>query len=225
MKEKLLAFRDQFANKKQVSSMLYNTLKEAIATGTMPPGYRLKEEELAEWFEVSRTPCREAIKRLEYEGFVTSDHLHGSVVHQFELDECLDTLEVLEWMRNIALDLLNGRLPKSIMMQIEMNLRKGETLTDPVQRFDNNTEFHALLIRATANSELIRITRRLEYRERTICNTIQMYEFEDNYVQNHRALYNAVLDNNREYIENYKQKNREHVNKYMNLLIGKFIQE
>lgn len=225
MKDKLLALREQFVNRKQVSDLLYCTLKEAIATGVLPPGYRLREELLAEWFDVSRTPCREAIKRLEYEGFVTSDHQHGSIVHKLELEECLDTLELLEWMRNVAIDFLNGRIPKSILMQIEMNLRKGETLTEPQQQYENNVEFHSLLIRATGNSELIKTTRRLEYRERTISNNILMYNYDDTYVQTHRQLFSAIMDNNRDYIEAYKIANREHVNKYMNMLIGKFIEE
>ena len=225
MKDSLLALRERFINKKQVSDLLYCTLKEAIAAGIMPPGYRLKEEELADWFEVSRTPCREAIKRLEYEGFVTSDHLHGSVVHKFELDECLDTLEMLEWLRNIAIDFLNGRIPKTLLMQIEMNLQNGETLSDPAEQFENNVEFHSLLIRATGNSELIRITRQLEYRERTISNTILMYKYHEDYVSQHRALFTAIMDNDRAFIENYKLRNREHANKYMNMLIAKFIKD
>lgn len=224
MLDKLLEIKEHIGEKKQVSDLLYHTLKEAIATGVIPPGFRLKEEELADWFEVSRTPVREAIKRLEYEGFVTSDHLHGSIVRRFELDECLDTLEVLEWLRSVAIDFLEGRIPRSILMQLEANLRKGEKLTAPIDKFENNVEFHSLLIRATGNSELIKITQRLEFRERTIANNILLYQFDDNYVEKHRELLKAIIDNNTAYLQKYKTENKENANKYMNMLIGVFLE-
>lgn len=224
MLDQLLEIKKRIGEKKQVSDLLYHTLKEAIATGVIPPGFRLKEEELADWFEVSRTPVREAIKRLEYEGFVTSDHLHGSIVRRFELDECLDTLEVLEWLRSVAIDFLEGRIPRSILMQLEANLRKGEKLTEPVDKFENNVEFHSLLIRATGNGELIKITQRLEFRERTIANNILRYQFDDYYVEKHRELLKAIIENNTAYLQNYKAQNKENANKYMNMLIGVFLE-
>ena len=221
--EQLLEIREKTGEKKQVSDLLYCTLKEAIATATLPSGYRMKEEELADWFDVSRTPVREAIKRLEIEGFVTSDHLRGSIVRQFELDECLDTLEVLEWLRNIAIDFLDSRIPRSILMQLEANLKKGETLSNQKDQLENNIEFHALLIKATGNSELIKITRRLEFRERAIANNIIQYKYDENYVQHHRDLLKAIIDNDTEYITQYKEQNKNKVNKYMNMLISEFL--
>lgn len=65
MKEQLLKICEKLGEKKQVSDMVYCTFKEAIATGILTPGFRLKEEELANWFQISRTPIREAIKKLE----------------------------------------------------------------------------------------------------------------------------------------------------------------
>lgn len=225
MLEKLLSIKEAIGEKKQISDLLYCTLREGITNGVVPPGYRLKEEDLAEWFEVSRTPVREAIKRLEYEDFVTSDNQRGSIVRKFELDECLDSLEVLEWLRSLAIDLLDGRIPRSILMQLEANLRKGDLLTEPRTQFENNMEFHSLLIRATGNTELIKITRRLEYRERMIAYNILLYKYENNYVQNHRKLLTAIIENDKDYISNYKIKNKDNVNKYMNMLIGTFLNE
>lgn len=224
MKQKILEIRDSMSAKKQVSDLVYSTLKEAISVGIIPSGYRLKEEDIADWFDVSRTPARESIKRLEYEGFVTSDHIHGSIVRRWELDECLDALEVLEWIRSSALDMLDGRIPRSILMQLEANLRTGETLTEPKEKYENNLEFHALLIRATGNSELIKITNRLEFRERTITNNILPFQYEDNYVEKHRELLKAIINNDEEYITNYKAENKNQATKYMNQLINKFLE-
>lgn len=220
MLEKLLDIKKTMGDKKQIGDLLYSTLREGIAHGIVPPGYRLKEEDLADLFQVSRTPVREAVKRLEYEGFITSDAQRGSIVRQFELDECLDTLEVLEWLRVLAIDLLEGRIPRSILMQLEANIKKGCLLTDPKEQFENNLEFHALLIRATGNTELIRITGRLEFRERTIANNILLYSYDANYARAHRDLLTAIIENDKEYISNYKINNKDKVNKYMNMLIS-----
>ena len=64
--------------KKQASDTLYYTIREGIATGLLPMGSRLREEELAEAFDVSRTPVREAMKKLELEQLIDSTSTNGS---------------------------------------------------------------------------------------------------------------------------------------------------
>lgn len=223
MLDQLLQLKNEIGDKKQVSDTIYTTLKEGMATGILKPGFRLKEEELADKFSVSRTPVRESIKRLEYEGLVTTDSTHGSIIKQIELAECLDTLEMLEWLRDLSITLVNSRIPRSILMMIEANLRKGEKLTDVYEQYENNVEFHALIIRATGNTELIKITKRLEFIERTIVNNVVPYHFADDYVAKHRELLMAILDNNTEYIESYSKENQELSRTYMNQVINQYL--
>ena len=222
MKEELLTLRDNLGDKKQVADMIYCTLKEALATGIMNPGFRLKEEELASWFQVSRTPVREAIKNLESEGYAATDPVHGCIIRELKLDECLDTLELLEWLRTAAIDFLGSHIPRTILMQLEANLRYGETLTDPIQQYDNNVEFHSLLIRATGNSELIQITKRLEFKERIIVNNILAYQYAPDYVSHHRMLLRSILEGDRDAISDYTIHNKEKSTEYMNQLIELF---
>lgn len=223
MKEQLLKLRDTLGEKKQVSDMVYCTLREGLATGVLRPGFRLKEEELAEWFQLSRTPVREAIKKLDMEGLTTTDSVHGCIIRELKLDECLDTLEMLEWLRTAAIDFLKGHIPRSILMRLEANLRHGESLHDPIQCYDNNVEFHALLIKATGNTELIQITQRLEFKERIIVNNILAYDFSPDYVQRHRELLKAVISNDEAFLKEFAAHNLEKANKYMNALISKSI--
>lgn len=223
MKEQLLKIRDKLGEKKQVSDMVYCTFKEAIATGILAPGFRLKEEELADWFQISRTPVREAIKKLEMEGLTTTDSTHGCIIHELQLDECLDTLEMLEWLRTAAIYFLKGRIPRTILMRLEANLHHGKTLKDPIQQYDNNVEFHSLLIKATGNTELIQITKRLEFKERIIVNNILTYNYSPNYVQHHRELLQAIIDNDTNFIKEFAIQNQEKANKYMNDLISHYL--
>ncbi len=220
MKEKLLQLKESLGKKRQVSDTLYCTLKEALVTGVLQPGFRLKEEELADIFQVSRTPVREAIKKLEIEELVTFDTVHGCVIRELKLNECLDTLEILEWLRNASIDFLKGHIPRTILMMLEANLRHGESLTDPLQQFENNVEFHSLLIQATGNTELLTITQRLEFKERIIANNILPPQYSPDYVQYHRELLKAIINNDQTFIKEYAAKNHEKANAYMNHLIN-----
>ncbi len=223
MREELLAIKEKYASVPQVSDMLYQTFKDAIICGIFKPGFRLKEEELADIFEVSRTPVRETIKRLENEGLVTTDHVQGTIIKKLELDECLDTLEVLEWLRTAAIDFLKGRIPRSYLMRLEANMRHGETITDPLKQYENNLEFHYLLIKATGNTELIRITERLQFKERIIAYNILPFSFEENYVAKHRQLIRAIIDDDKETLEQYSADNQALAQKYQNQLILSFL--
>lgn len=224
MKDKLLKLKEKYSGISQVSDMLYQVFKDALICGIFKPGCRLKEEELADIFQVSRTPVRETIKRLENEGLVTTDHVQGTIVKKLMLDECLDTLEVLEWLRTAAIDFLKGRIPRSFLMRLEANMRHGETLTDPARQYENNLEFHFLLIKATGNTELIRITERLQFKEKIIAYNILPFSYEDNYVEKHRRLIAAIIDNDKEYLEQYSVENNELAQKYMNQLILAFLE-
>ena len=117
MDPQIQILRTQLVEKKQASDTLYCTIKEAIATGLLSMGTRLREEELAEVFDVSRTPVREAMKKLEMEQLIQSNSVSGSTVRTLSVDECLDTLEVLELLRAAACNLLIGRIPRSLLME------------------------------------------------------------------------------------------------------------
>lgn len=223
MREQLLEIKEKYASVPQVSDMLYQTFKDAIICGIFKPGFRLKEEELADIFQVSRTPVRETIKRLENEGLVTTDHVQGTIIKKLELDECLDTLEVLEWLRTAAIDFLKGRIPRSYLMRLEANMRHGESITDPQKQYENNLEFHYLLIKATGNTELIRITERLQFKERIIAYNILPFSFETDYVEKHRKLIRAIIDDDKEKLEKYAEHNQTVAQKYQNQLILSFL--
>ena len=62
-------------NHRPLREMVYEELKMQILTGTIIPGTRMMEVELAEEMGVSRTPIREAIRKLEKEGLVTVEHM------------------------------------------------------------------------------------------------------------------------------------------------------
>jgi DNA-binding GntR family transcriptional regulator len=68
------------------SERLYRTLRDRICLLDYPPGARLSEEELAQEFEISRTPLRKVLARLEAEGLIASQHGVGTIVTDVDVE-------------------------------------------------------------------------------------------------------------------------------------------
>ena len=82
--------------------VVFNTLRQAILRGELKPGERLMEIQLANKLGVSRTPIREAIRKLELEGLVLMIPRKGAEVAEItekNLRDVLDSLHVTEWMK------------------------------------------------------------------------------------------------------------------------------
>ncbi len=223
MDMQIQALRTQVVEKKQASDTLYYTVREAIATGLLPMGTRLREEDLAEAFDVSRTPVREAMKKLEIERLVETSSTSGSIVRLLTVDECLDTLEVLELLRASACNMLLGRIPRALLMVLEQNTRRGTKLTDAAQQYENNIEFHELLVRATGNSVLAKLSEQLSFTERMINNTVLPVRYAADYAEHHRMLMKALVDNDQEAVQRELEHSRQKVEEYMRRIVGAFL--
>lgn len=223
MDMQIQALRTQVVEKKQASDTLYYTVREAIATGLLPMGTRLREEDLAEAFDVSRTPVREAMKKLEIERLVETSSTSGSIVRLLTVDECLDTLEVLELLRASACNMLLGRIPRALLMVLEQNTRRGTKLTDAAQQYENNIEFHELLVRATGNSVLAKLSEQLSFTERMINNTVLPVRYAADYAEHHRMLMKAIVDNDQEAVQRELEHSRQKVEEYMRRIVGAFL--
>ncbi len=223
MDMQIQALRTQMVEKKQASDTLYYTVREAIATGLLPMGTRLREEDLAEAFDVSRTPVREAMKKLEIERLVETSSTSGSIVRLLTVDECLDTLEVLELLRASACNMLLGRIPRALLMVLEQNTRRGTKLTDAAQQYENNIEFHELLVRATGNSVLAKLSEQLSFTERMINNTVLPVRYAADYAEHHRMLMKAIVDNDQEAVQRELEHSRQKVEEYMRRIVGAFL--
>ena len=82
--------------------VVFNTLREAILKGDLKPGERLMELQLAAQLGVSRTPIREAIRKLELEGLVIMIPRKGAVVAEITEKSLRDVLEVRRALEALA---------------------------------------------------------------------------------------------------------------------------
>src|SRR5665647_493900 len=89
-------------NHRPLREIVYEELKLLIVKGKIKPGMRLMEEELAEDMGVSRTPIREAIRKLEKEGLITIEPRRGAYVSQLSRQDMVEILEVRQNVEGFA---------------------------------------------------------------------------------------------------------------------------
>lgn len=104
---------------------VYTVLKHEITTGVHVGGVRLREQDLSERFGVSRTPVREALKRLSAEGLVGVEAGNGLVVRTYSVDEVLDTYVVHEVVQALAARLAADRASDVDVFRLETLLDEG----------------------------------------------------------------------------------------------------
>ncbi len=89
-------------NHRPLRDIVYEELKMQILKGQIVPGTRMMEVEMAEEMGVSRTPIREAIRKLEKEGLVTIEPRKGAYASQISTKDMVDILEVRQNMEGLA---------------------------------------------------------------------------------------------------------------------------
>lgn len=152
-------------NYKPLGEVIFNTLKEAIIVGELKPGERLMEVHLSEKMGVSRTPIREAIRKLELEGLVKTFPRKGVYVAELSPKDIADVLEVRAALDGLAAFLAAERITaeeikemKSVFEQFKQNVEKNST--QGIVKKD--VEFHDIIYRASGNDPLIQILNNLK---------------------------------------------------------------
>jgi DNA-binding GntR family transcriptional regulator len=135
---------------------LYERLRAGLADDEFPPGARLSEVDLCSRFDVSRTPIREALARLEQDGLIER---RGSAlfVRDRTADETIDIYRVRVYLEGaIAFDAAHRR-SETDLMRLEAAAAQGEQLTgteDPAMLQAANAAFHRALAMACHNQTL-----------------------------------------------------------------------
>jgi DNA-binding GntR family transcriptional regulator len=192
--------------------VVFNTLRQAILKGELAPGERLMEIQLAEKLGVSRTPIREAIRKLELEGLVLMIPRKGAEVAKISEKSLRDVLEVRRSLEELAIELACQRMTEMDMARLERDqkafneaIKKG----DAMQIAETDEQFHDTIYQGTGNDKLIQMLNNL--RE-------QMYRYRLEYIKDedkrqillveHEHILNAVRNRN---IADAKNAAREHI--------------
>ncbi|HPU45883.1 MAG: GntR family transcriptional regulator [Clostridiaceae bacterium] len=190
--------------------VIFETLRKAIISGDIKPGERLMEVALAEQMGVSRTPVREAIRRLEAEGLVTMVPRKGTHVSELSAKDIIDVLEVRGALDKLATALAAKRMKpqqiralESIHKQFVACVEKANI--DGAVRKD--IEFHDAIYAASGNSRLIGVLSSLRehiYRFRVIyLRDMNIAEYVE---QEHNQILNALREGNDELAAELSEK-------------------
>ncbi len=183
-------------NYKPLRELVFETLREAIISGQLKPGERLMEIQLADELGVSRTPVREAIRKLELEGFVVMIPRKGAYVADISLKDIADVFELRRALEALAAELAAERATEEEIEQMErclFELAKVIEQKDVAKIVEIDTKFHENLYVASRNQRLGGILSLLSeliqrYRTRTLSNEARMKVA----LEEHRGLVEAL---------------------------------
>jgi DNA-binding GntR family transcriptional regulator len=147
-----------WSNRSRLVDEIQDYLREAIYVGRYAPGTRLRQEQLAEELNVSRTPLREAMRVLQHEGLLRPTRGNGVEVVQVDARRLLDACLLRELVDGLAARLTAARRPDGIGAQLTPLLEVQRRALDPwdVGTFvDADVELHTLLLRASGNDFLM----------------------------------------------------------------------
>lgn len=181
--------------------VVFNTLRKAILDGTIKPGERLMEVHLANRLGVSRTPIREAIRKLELEGLVVMMPRRGAIVAKISEKSLQDVLEVRRSLDVLIAELACERITKEQLEELKKAVKVFEDTTKTVDHSEKNTaelakadvRFHDILMEATGNMRLKSLVNNLAeqmYRYRFVY--LMDESKHGNLIDEHRAIYDAV---------------------------------
>lgn len=144
--------------------VVFRTLRQAILHGELKPGERLMEIHLAERLGVSRTPIREAIRKLELEGLVVMIPRRGAVVASITEKDLKDVLEVRRTLELLACEVACERITPELLEELKGAKEEFGRLkeTEDVNRLAAvDVKFHEIIYVATGNDRLISILNNL----------------------------------------------------------------
>ena len=157
--------------------VVFNTLRQAILRGELKPGERLMEIQLANKLGVSRTPIREAIRKLELEGLVLMIPRKGAEVAEITEKSLKDVLEIRRALEDLAVRLACEKITKDELKELKKagdEFKKVLKSQDITEVAEADVRFHDVIYMATDNPKLIQLLN--NFRE-------QMYRFRVEYLK------------------------------------------
>ena len=171
--------------------VVFNTLRHAILKGELEPGERLMEIALAQKLGVSRTPIREAIRKLELEGLVVMVPRKGAEVADITEKDLRDVLEVRTALEELSIELAMKNMNDGDYKQLrEANelFAKDSEGDDLIKIAEADVAFHEIIYMATGNKRLIQMINNL--RE-------QMYRYRLEYIKDKSTHARLVEEHNK----------------------------
>lgn len=182
--------------------VVFNTLRQAILRGELKPGERLMEIQLANKLGVSRTPIREAIRKLELEGLVIVIPRRGAEVADITEKSLRDVLEVRKALEELAVNLACDRMKKTQIRELKEAAKEFEEILkidDVTKIAEIDVKFHDVIFMATDNERLIQLLN--NFRE-------QMYRYRVEHLKK-KEVHSTLIAEHQEIIQNIEKRKKK----------------
>ena len=127
------------------SDVIFGALREAIVDGALQDGDLLRQDQIANMFNVSRIPVREALARLEEQGLVTNQRYKGAVVSSLSLDEITEMFEFRALLEGELIRQAVVNIRPETLAEARRHAEDFSTATDSARWGPLNRQFHYTL--------------------------------------------------------------------------------
>ncbi|HOB12231.1 MAG TPA: GntR family transcriptional regulator [Syntrophomonadaceae bacterium] len=205
---------------KPLRELVLDAIREAIINGTLKPRERLMEIQLAEELGVSRTPIREALRKLELEGFIVMVPRKGAYVADISFKDIADVFEIRAALEALAAGLAAERITDEELEEMErLVAEKAESIAnqDMERLVKVDTLFHEAIYKASRNQRLTSMISNLReqiqrYRTTSLAYPGRMQRS----LEEHRSIVEAIQSRDPQIAQ---QVAREHIENAENSMI------
>lgn len=205
-------------NSPLLKEVAYEEIKELILNETFQPGSFLSERELISMLNMSKTPIKSALTRLEAEGFVTVSSKQGIIINDLSFSRIIDIYDLRTVLETHNVRSVLNRLTEEQFEMIRENLEVTERIVKvlDVREFARaDHDFHLLISNFAGNEEIHRIL--LNYNDHLLRITLRHLKKDPNrmkdFYQDHLEIYNLLsegreesVERMRDHLQNSKQK-------------------
>lgn len=212
-----------FSNVKPIRDVIHETLRQAIFEGKLKAGERLVESDLAEKMNVSRTPVREAIRKLEAEGLVEHLPRKGAEVREFTQAEIVEIYSIRRALEALAITYTVKNITEKEIEYLKKLIKKMSKLTeknDTENLFDVCQEFNNILMNSCKMPRLIKLINTYqEYLKRFRFVTMASSERKQAAQRDHEEILEAIIARDEEWAEKIV---KAHLQRALNAYLDNF---
>jgi len=195
------------------SSQITSIIRQAIITGELKPGTRLREQDLSKSLDISRSPIREALRILESEGLVQISPNKGALVVQLNEKDLKEIYELRKLLEVHAIRIACNRMTQADLEELKIiitEMKRRLELKDYIGYLKSSHEFHEYFIKKCENERLFNLFRVL--RNNILAIQIFAYSYPERSAdsfEEHKKILSELSKKNPDKAEEYLKKHLE----------------
>lgn len=194
-----------FDSVKPIRDVVYEYLRTAIINGLIKPGERLVEKEYAEKFNISRTPVREALRKLEIEGLVENIPRRGDIVKGIDLNDMMEIFAIRQALEPLIVKTAMENLTPEAITRLQETVDKmtfHDNLDDTSAVLTSFQAFHDILLDLSNMPRLSSIISQLkDYLGRFRTMSLSSPERRTQAIKEHKEILQAIVANDNQTAE------------------------